>query len=720
MTRVIGPRHSRRRRWTFLWCLVVALGVGAFAISGAQAVHETGAFELDGNAVSANAPAPLGPADDWDRVCHQVTGNAACGTTSNTTGATAVAWTGDCPQGSSGFGCGDLNATIFTGGGSKDPQDINQWAWKDGAGGLPDKDNLIHSFAARYSLTPTLPAGTCPNGTGGPNQPPFDPTKKCEVLFFGSDRYDNSGDAQQGFWFFQSKVGLGTNSVGGGTGFTGLHKAGDLLVISDFSNGGGTSTITVYKWDPTCLKGATKPAAGDCGDINLRLLQTSDAAKCATGLAQNDAFCGIVNPGPGLTTTPWTTDYTDKSGNHNYLNGEFYEGGVNLSALGLGGECFSTVGSETRSSTSTTATLKDFILESFAPCGATMNTTPHGAGEIGGGGTKIISDDATINVSGIASPPAPTGNVLFYLCGPSQTAITTCDNTGTLKATVDLAGAVQNGNDYTVSTGDVSVSSAGFYCWFASWSGDTNYPEGASHDGANECLQITPRQPALHTNVSNAGPVVPGTAVHDTVTFDTAPATPSNGVFGTVTFKVYGPAGSTPTCTTLAQTFNVAVQAGVTVYNSGDFAPTDPGFYYWTASYTPGSGDNNNQAVPETTCGAANEQFEVQRFQPSLNTAQTVTIKDSVTISVVGGGALAGTAHVQPFSDASCTAGNELAAQQDLQVAGASPQTVDTTPMTITTTTPTIYWKVSYTSTNPSHFNIAATCTENASITINN
>ena len=39
-------------------------------------------------------------------------------------------------------------------------------------------------------------------------------------------------------------------TVGGGTGFTGVHENGDLLVISDFSNGGTTSTITVYKWDP--------------------------------------------------------------------------------------------------------------------------------------------------------------------------------------------------------------------------------------------------------------------------------------------------------------------------------------------------------------------------------------------------------------------------------------------------------------------------------------
>ena len=52
--------------------------------------------------------------------------------------------------------------------------------------GLPDKDNLLHSFAARYSLAPS---STCPSGSA--------PT--CEVLYFGSDRYDNSGDAQQGF-----------------------------------------------------------------------------------------------------------------------------------------------------------------------------------------------------------------------------------------------------------------------------------------------------------------------------------------------------------------------------------------------------------------------------------------------------------------------------------------------------------------------------------------
>src|SRR5215475_15702720 len=312
-----GTGRHRRRRWLIAGLAVVSstAAVIALAVAPALAVHDTGAFELDGNAV--NGPAP---GDDWDNVCHQVV-KGDCSTTNNTTafgGATAVDWVAE----------PNPSASIFTGGGSKDPQDINQWAWKD-AGGLPDKDNLLHSFAARYSLPPS---SSCPS-TG----------TTCEVLYFGSDRLDNSGDAQQGFWFFQNSIAQGSNSVGGGSGFTGVHRTGDILVISDFSNGGTTSTITVYSWDPTCKK-TTGTTAGTCGDANLRNLGTSTNANCATAAA-NDTFCGLVNP--GTITMPWP--FTDKSGTpgNGALNGEFYEGGINLSSFGLGNECFSSVASET-------------------------------------------------------------------------------------------------------------------------------------------------------------------------------------------------------------------------------------------------------------------------------------------------------------------------------------------------------------------------------------
>src|SRR6266496_297461 len=441
-------RHSRishgRKRW--LTAVIAAAGAAVaiteFGIGPAAAVHDTGSFELDGNATNGAAPG-----DDWDNVCHQVIhSDTACSTTSDTTGASAVDWV---PE-------PNHNATIFTGGGSKDPSDINQWAWKDGAGGLPDKDNLLHSFAARYPST-----------------------SEGDVLYFGSDRLDNSGDAQQGFWFFQSSVGLGSNSVGGGTGFTGVHQTGDLLVISDFSNGGTTSTITVYSWDPTCKK-----AGGTCGDANLRTLASSSNANCATA-APNDSFCGLVNA--NTITMPWS--FTDKSGtpNNGALNGEFYEGGVNLTKLGLANKCFSSVASETRSSTSTTATLKDFILGNLQNCGSTTTTQSSITGSTSiGTGSVAVSDSATVTVQDITPW---SGTVQFHLRGPIGSS---------LEVSTDIGGPVAVSNTTpTVQSDTAHVTAAGDYCWSAHFHSTTTGVTDSNDDGTNECFTVTPVTPSL-------------------------------------------------------------------------------------------------------------------------------------------------------------------------------------------------------------------------------
>src|SRR6266508_2322726 len=171
MVRIFGFTGSRRRRRYQLAAIFsVTVLLAGFAALPAQAVHDEGVFELEGNAV--NDP---GPGDDWDNVCHQVTitedtGGTIpdqCATAGDTTGASALSWAEEL----------DRNASIFTGGGSKDQQNVSAWAWKDGAGGLPDKDNLLHGFAARYSST------SCPAGSPTP----------CDLLYFGSDRFDNSG-----------------------------------------------------------------------------------------------------------------------------------------------------------------------------------------------------------------------------------------------------------------------------------------------------------------------------------------------------------------------------------------------------------------------------------------------------------------------------------------------------------------------------------------------
>src|SRR5207244_4720364 len=141
---------------------------GLYSRAPALAPHHAGGFQLDGDASSSTDPITPPATDDWNNVCHQVNATA-CPTGPSTAGATAVSWTAE----------PDRSASIFTGGGSKDPQDISNWAWKD-AGGLPDKDNLLHAFAARYSVTGAGGTTDCPTGT------------TCDALYFGSDRLDNS------------------------------------------------------------------------------------------------------------------------------------------------------------------------------------------------------------------------------------------------------------------------------------------------------------------------------------------------------------------------------------------------------------------------------------------------------------------------------------------------------------------------------------------------
>ena len=492
---------SRRKATVIVASAALAFSGALFLAPSAQAVHELNLIELDGNAVTNNAAF-----DDWDSVCKAVT------ITNDTTSSipdqcasaggllasnTAVAWAND----------GAQNATIFTGGGSKDPLTLTGWQWKDQAGGLPDKDNLQDAFAARYSIPKNTT--TCPAPSTAAN---------CEVLFFGSDRFDNSGDAQQGFWFFQNKVTLDP-----ATGkFVGVHKNGDLLILSDFSNGGQVSTINIYKWTGTDATGG------------LTFLTGGSASKCGGGA--NDAFCGIVNAANG-TTSPWS--FTDKSGNSTYLNGEFYEGGVNLSdpSINLGGECFSSFTAETRSSTSTTATLKDFVLGQFALCSASLTTTPSGGTTVGTAvlpGTAV-TDLAVVQGQGTSSPPTPAGNVSFFLCGPSAADSTALCTTGGTAAGVKALAATPPPAGEASATSDAVNTAAtplapGRYCFRAEWPGDANYPTPLSHAGTaagSECFFV-----ADTTSATSAQVWLP----NDSATITSAGGTALNG---TLSFTLY-------------------------------------------------------------------------------------------------------------------------------------------------------------------------------------
>jgi hypothetical protein len=565
--------------------------VGTFVFGSAvfAAGPGVGFFELDASSDLSNGAAPraavtdhgAGLPDDWDRVAAGTSGANATSFDSETT-ATGSA----------------NNATIFTGGGSKDQQAISQWGWKDASGGLPDKDNLLHAMSARYGAGSTA------------------------HIYFAADRFDNSGDSQIGFWFFNNQIGP---QAGGGFG-PGAHKAGvvphdpnnagDILILSDFTNGGTQPTIRVFEF---------VGSGGSDGSLNLLGGNATDIRDCA--VVSSDTFCASVNNLDGAVA-PWL--FLNKSGQSTFGHGEFYEGGLNLSFLGLQNECFSSFLAETRSSQSVTATLKDFVSGPFQNCSSTVETTPsegkNGSTALGTDGTITVHDTAAVAVNGTSTFSA---TLSFALCKLIATG--NCVSGGdAVAAKAGVNPVTANGN---YDSADVVLTSAGRYCWRATLV--VNTPAGipgasdpaAGSTSTSECFTLTPAQPAITTTASDAVEI--GNPIDDTAHLSGTSLDPDGSkADGTITFKLYGP--NDATCATVIE------QSVVTLTNGGDgdykasdgvlsgtlgsLTPKSAGTYRWVASY---SGDSPNTLSVSGACNDANESVVVNPRQPTISTTAT-------------------------------------------------------------------------------------------------
>lgn len=281
-------------------------------------------FELDGNAITT------GSGDDWDQVAN--------GTDSATPG---VFVQDTIPP---------ATDRIFIGGGSKDERDIsgaNSWSHTDGT--PPDKNDIEHAFAGAYFSGPEL------------------------LIYFGADRFANNGDSAVGFWFFQDNVSANPDGS-----FTGKHVPGDILITSDFRNGGGVSVINVFKWvggrNPLELLASGSPAQP--GSPNTPACLQKDGV---------DVACAIAN----RTATPvplvWPGGYTFKGGGNdgNFPISTLFEGGINITKLlGTNATCFSSFMAMTRTSASTTAQLKDFVVDRFPLCGISVSKSCNGPTQV--------------------------------------------------------------------------------------------------------------------------------------------------------------------------------------------------------------------------------------------------------------------------------------------------------------------------------------------------
>ncbi len=315
---------------------------------------------------------------------------------------------------------GTQTDNTFLGASSKDTQDISQWGWNPH--GTQDKDDIEHAFAAAYNVSGHT------------------------VIYAGMDRFANAGDSTAGFWFVQDSnfalcVGVHLAATGnGGTvtnnnctasgTFVGHHTDGDLLVVSDFSQGGAVSTINVFKWSGGAsgsLTFDTSRSPAPCDPLN--------GGNSLCGLVDNAFTQSVVTKGgkstPVLMATtiaPGGWSFHDKGGFSQYQTGEFLEIGIDLNSIfGANVPCFSTFFSETRSSTSSTASLSDLTTPvSFPLCSLTVSKSCTTSQLINGGPSVQYNFGGTVTNTGsgtiynVTITDAPTATCAD--CGPPSGA----------------------------------------------------------------------------------------------------------------------------------------------------------------------------------------------------------------------------------------------------------------------------------------------------------
>jgi hypothetical protein len=623
-TRVLGPTGSRRRR-RFLFVSLLLVACTALVLAGsARAVHEF-SLQLDGDVSTHAYTVPASnPPDDWGaNTCNVadstppsscVTGIAGqtdtahsiflasrTGTTESVDPNPATVGTGKAFDSAnfqrdfeSGASCA-LNSTSTTrcnsddttySTGSKDTLGIANGGWQCGhSQNVNNKVDINNAYIASFWT-----GGSAGNGD--------------HILYAGVEKEKNNGTNDIGVWFLQAsascKSTTGANINWSGSG----HRNGDVLLVSEFSNGGGVSTVKTFTW-----RASTDPSSpffGDGGCIDSRVghfnpavdggcnkLQSGGGGDCKSA-SVNDTTCATTNaqfkvdpttgksvpadPYAGTVSTPWlASDATLGIGNNQVVAPDFIEMGINISKLFAGtGEaapsCFSTGIPDTRSAPSVTATLFDYTVNTIGGCGSSTVTTPQdGSGtgipatglSIGANAAVPVRDHADITVTGFTGSFA--GTVTFFLCGPLALSSTSnCNNTDTAgpPAVVDTNG-VQIGDPVTVSgsggsasvnsfdsggdvNGNTILTSVGRYCWRAVYSGDGDVPgsldPAKTSTSTSECFKVNPLKPTLSTAATcSADPCVLGSTLNDNATLgNTAKRPGSNGIGAATAFSAAG------------------------------------------------------------------------------------------------------------------------------------------------------------------------------------
>ncbi len=639
MAKIFGSKGSGRRRSYQLTAIVslVAL-LGIWVAQPALAVHDED-FQLDGDMFASTTTNYGNPPHiqhfDWDSFFNSSGGQIYPNLPDPAVpGFTASGFQQDFVATGGVFDTNDT--TTFTQG-SKDINNISSnWVCAD-ANNVTNKGDIMNAYSVAYT----------------------DPNTGDQKLYFALERSSNAGDANVAFWFLQDANANCSTSTGTKP-WTGNHVDGDILIVSAFTKGGTVSGINAYRWNGGAGGSlGTSPVAGggDCRDPNQQL---------------GDSICATANTGT-LNNIPWLTNSNGKQTglDHTLLQGEFFEGGINLTKTSLAGKCFNTFVGDTRSSQSLTATLFDYARGSLGECKSTTTTTPTPAAgtstEIPPNAQVTTSDSAEVKVTGV---PKFSGSVTFSLCGPlALDSTANCQTGGVTIATKTFTDVT---SPHTETSGDVTLTKVGKYCWRADYSGDSTRGVPDSHDpkdatSQTECFKITPKTPTLSTQAV-ASPVDFGQPVADNATLTGTANEPGTGGIGDGSINPTGgngPAQGTITftlfksdCKTLATGTGTNPQTkpvnGDGTYGPVSFTPDAPGTYYWDASY-PGDPPNTNPATNQTPCPSDSEKVIVRQIPTSVMTKQDWIPNDTATVTSSSGNlASGGSVRFRLFDNATC------------------------------------------------------------------
>lgn len=743
LSRTVYKKRRGRRFLTGIagMSLVAGLFLGAGTV---LAVHDLD-FQLDGNTADTCPPSPdtglcTTGQQDWNDVFAVTTGGGSQSVASNTpiTGTsgdfTAATFTRDFRTGASTTICKTdpaLSSTSTTfctydnttyATGSKDTLDIPGWAC-NADNNVNSKIDIMNAYSASYTRT----------------------SDGHKILYFGLDKNKDNGTNDAGFWFLQGDASCAVTSTSGAhPSFTGTHKLGDVLVVAEYSRGGGVGNITAYRWD-----GVTPLVQIATAGVGL--------ADCKTK-AGNDALCGTTNSGAKQfntnITTPWLTSDATLGVGNTVVPPDFFEGGIDITAAfansggGTAPTCFNTYIADTRSSTSLTATLFDFARGKLGECKSTTTTTPVDATDTTqppastipadpADAKVLVKDKTVITVSGVSTF---SGSISWHICGPTaSTSTQLCDGT-TGNVGVDL-GSQSITAPGTYYSPTATVTSAGRYCFRAEFSGDDTAGVPLSSDSSSgECFTVLPVQPTLTTDASD-GPVDFGQPISDSVTLSGTAHKPGTGgttvasinpttfggdATGNIIVKAYGP----DDCSVLAFTSSAIAASGDGTYGGVGtafaFTPSAPGQYIFVASY---AGDlPNTLDIPATACSAAPdiEKVSVRTIPTTISTGPTWVPNDSATVtsSVAGNNLPAGgTLTFSLYRDttgpvttalANCLAGGTTGREYNeaFTVGGTNSVTKASNNSKSYSTDLTLYWRVTYAPGDTAHTGIQSNCQE--------